>query len=366
MIEFSLSKNALLPALLTIAGAIDKRQSLVILSNILFEIFPDQLILTATDLELEMSTTLSCQTASEGKLTLPAKKMIDIVRSLDNEVLTIRQTPEGVQLISGRSRFKLATLPAEDYPVGDYTAFDGEFSLPVQGLLQLFQSTHFAMSQQDVRVFLNGLLFELDREAITCVASDGHRMAINKLHGDFSANTSQYLLPRRGVQEIIRLLHALPDETVSISVGKGHFRLKTPQVALVTRLIEAQFPPYRKATPLNNDKFVLVDCELLKRALLRIVILANEKLRTVLLQLQPGSLTLIANNNDQEEASEVVEAHLDGEQLTLGINATYLLDVLHYFPAGLIRLSLSTADQSMLVQSLDNEVYHYIIMPMKI
>ncbi|MBA2652945.1 MAG: DNA polymerase III subunit beta [Tatlockia sp.] len=368
MFELSLSKEQLLTPLLTVAGAVDKKQSLVILSNILLSFKDNQLLLTATDLEIEITARVNCDAnQASGKITLPAKKFIDIIRSLDDQSKpTINLKADTAIIKAGRSQFKLATLPADDFPSSENEMSEVEFSVSRLSLIHLLQATHFAMSQHDVRVFLNGLLLELDAQTITAVATDGHRMAVCKLPCTQSFSHHRFLLPKKSIQEMLRLLTNVTDEEISISAGKNHFKLVSAEYSFQSRLIEARFPPYTKAIPREQDKFVLIDRDLFKRALSRIIILAHEKSRAVMLHLQPNSLTLIANNQEQEEAVESLEAHIEGNELKIGINASYLLDFLNFVGDGLVRLSLSTTDSSILVESLRDELYQYIIMPMKL
>lgn len=368
MFDLAIAKSELLPRILMVAGAVDKRQSLAILSNILFQIENNRLTLTATDLEIEISATMDCVSSfSEGKITVPARKFIDILRSLEDEVTPAIKYKDSVIVIkSGRSQFKIATLPAEDFPACKQDTPNVEFDLPRDALIRLLQSTHFAMSQQDVRVFLNGLLLEFEGTTITAVATDGHRMAICKIASEQTLLHHRLLLPRKGVLEMLRLLNSIDDDNISVAAGNNSFRLLSSDYQFSTKLIDARFPPYVKAIPKDNDKFVLVDKDALKRALSRIVILAHEKSRAVLLELKPGCLTLIANNQEQEEAIESIEAQVDGNDLRIGINASYLLDVLNVIPDSLVRLSMSTTDKSILVESLQDECYQYVIMPMKL
>lgn len=367
MFELAIKKEDLLAPLLTVAGAVDKKQSLAILSNFLLKLSNNLLFITATDLEIEISAQVACQSNDAvGSVTVPAKKFIDIIRSLDentcpniifnNGLVTIKQ---------GRSSFKLTTLPAENYPLSDDECNDVEFSIPRLVLLQLFQSTHFAMSQQDVRIFLNGLFLEFEPNLISAVATDGHRMAISRYVCDNSAQ-NKLLLPKKGVQELLRLLNSISDEHVLLAAGKSHIKLVTSQFVFLSKLIEARFPPYAKAIPKAQDKQIIIDGASLKRSLSRIVILAHEKSKAVMLHMQPGQLTLIANNNEQEEAVESLVAETQGDELKIGLNATYLLDVLSHFGDGQIRLSMSNTDSSILIESLVNDNYQYIIMPMKI
>lgn len=369
MFELTISKQQLLTPLLTIAGALDKKQSLAILSNILLKLTDQFLFLTATDLEIEITGCVPFHSSQNtGLVTVPAKKMIDIIRSLDDDAIpTILFNDSGVVSIKeGRSQFKLATLPADNYPSCDEEVSEVEFSVSRSALIHLLQSTHFSVSQQDVRVFLNGLLLELDAQAITAVAMDGHRMAICKLPCQINNQHHRLLIPRKGVQEVLRLLNSITDEQVLLSAGQHHFKLVTQQYTFLTKLIEARFPAYVKAIPKDQNKQVVIDRDLLKRALSRIIILAHEKSRAVLLHIQEGQLTLVANNQEQEEAIETVVAQTQGDELKIGINANYLLDVLNHVEEGLLRLSFSNTDSSILVESLQDEFYLYIIMPMKL
>tara|TARA_Y100000588_G_C14257862_1_gene926331 strand:- start:1191 stop:2297 length:1107 start_codon:yes stop_codon:yes gene_type:complete len=368
MFEITLNKQELLQPLLTVAGAVDKKQSLAILANILIKLNDDKAYLTATDLEIEMTAVLPCESSQNaGAITVPAKKFVDIIRSLEDAACPkIIVEDSKVALKSGRSRFKLATLPADGYPNSEDEQSDFELQLPREKLLQLFQSTHFAMSQQDVRVFLNGLLLEVEPTELKAVATDGHRMAIAKLPFETGQQSQKLLIPRKGILEVMRLLSNIGDEHVTISAGKNHFKLITNQYKFVSKLIESKFPPYNKAIPKAQDKQVWIDKEQLKRALSRIIILANEKSRAVLLDLQPNQLTLIAHNQEQEEAQEIIEAQTEGDPLKIGMNAVYLQDVLSYIQGPRLKMSLKDSESSILVESEQDDNFLYIIMPMKI
>lgn len=367
MFDLLIKKEDLLPPLLTVSGAVDKKQSLAILSNFLLKLSDGRLLITATDLEIEISAHVACESnQSSGAVTVPAKKFIDIIKSMDDESRpNIHFEDNLVTIKHGRSSFKLATLPAEQYPISEDEQNEVELSIPRLSLLQLLQSTHFAMSQQDVRVFLNGLFLEFEPNLISAIATDGHRMAISR-YSCVNTTQNKLLLPKKCVQELLRLLNGVTDEMVLLTAGKSHVTLVTQQFVFSSKLIEARFPPYSKAIPRAQDKSILIDCASLKRSLSRIVILAHEKSKAVMLYLQSGLLTLIANNNEQEEAVESLVAETEGEELKIGLNATYLLDVLNHFGDGMIRLSMSNTDSSILIESLQQNHYQYIIMPMKI
>ncbi len=369
MFELTINKQDLLNPLLTVIGAVDKKQAFVILSNILVTVKQEELVLTATDLEIEMTSHAPCVSAdaADHQSTVPAKKMVDIIRSLDDEPpLKLRFDAQHVVIKQGRSQFKIATMPADDYPCiqGDLSQLN--LTVPRMVLMHLLQSTAFAMAQQDVRVYLNGLFIELDGQSITTVTMDGHRMAVCKWTCDTKHSPHRLLLPKKGVQEMMRLLQSVPDESVILLAGVNHIKLVTQQHTFFSKLIESPFPPYSRAIPRTQDKHVIIDRELLKRALSRIIILAHEKSHAVLLSIQDQQLTLIANNQEQEEALESLAAQTQGDALQIGVNAHYLLDVLNYIHDGLLRLSFTDRDSSILVESLEDEQYQYVIMPMKI
>lgn len=367
MFELAISKAHVLTPLLTVTGAVDKKQAMPVLSNVLLTLMQDQLLLTATDLEIEITARVPCTSQQqEGSITVPAKKMVDIIRSLEDDAFpTISFKDNTVVIKEGRSQFKLATLPAEHYPCTEFEENEFELSLPRAHLIHLLQSTHFAMSQQDVRVFLNGLLLELDMHGMTSVGTDGHRMAICRL--PYPLEKQQHLrllIPRKGILEMLRLLSNLTEDNVLLAVGKNHIKVIAPQYTFSSKLIEARFPPYMNAIPKHQTKQVTLDRDVLKRALSRIIILAHEKSRAIVLHLQENQLTLISHNQEQDEAIETLEARTEGDELKIGINATYLLDVLQHMSEGLLTLSFSTTDGSILVTSVLDENYQYIIMPM--
>jgi DNA polymerase-3 subunit beta len=371
MFELTILRQDLLAPLLIVAGAIGKKQSNPLLSHILLTITHNQLLLTATDLEIEITARIPCVTNQSqdaiDAITVPAKKMVDIIRSLeDNANPCLKLDESTLSIREGRSLFKLATLPADNYPQTQEEASNIELTLSTQDFTRLLQSTHFALSQQDVRVFLNCLLLEVTSTGLIAVGTDGHRMAIARLPMDLPQQEQRLLIPRRGIQELLRLIAPLTEETVTLSAGKNYIKLVTNHYTFISRLIESRFPIYTKAIPQKQDKHIDIDREMLKRALSRIVILAHEKSRAIMLHIQQGLITLVANNQEKEEAIESLEAQTIGDELKIGINATYLLDVLSFFNEATIRLSFSNTDSSVMVTSLKDNHYQYIIMPMKL
>lgn len=368
MFELTLTKDMLLTPLLSVSGAIDKKQSMPILANILLCIKDGMLYLSATDLEIEIAAMIPCESAQMTyETTLSARKLIDILRQLDDVTpLLLQFTEKQLVLKVARSQFKLGTLSAQDYPRSQEEPNEVELTLLRTDLINLLQSTHFAMAQQDVRVYLNSLLLEWESNGVTAVATDGHRMAISRFNTTLQLSPHRILVPRKGIQEMLRILQTATDENILLCAGKNHIKLKMQNYAFMSKLAEARFPPYHKAIPTEQDKHIYIDRDILKRALTRIVILANEKSKAILLKIEPEQLTFIANNQEKEEAIEYLEARIEGEGLNIGLNGQYLLDVLNYIEPGEVHLSFATGDTSILVESQQNPQYQYIIMPMEL
>ncbi|WP_367608029.1 DNA polymerase III subunit beta [Legionella sp. W05-934-2] len=368
MFQFSIDKAALQLPLLTVAGAVDRKQSMPILSNILLTLNHEELILSATDLEIDVTARLKVDNANgTGQTTVPAKKFVDIIRSLDDDAKPLIVVEEKQLVIRDKhSHFKLATLPADGFPISEQPQNLVELSLSKARLTHLLQSTYFSMSQQDVRVFLNGMLLSFDAQGTTAVATDGHRLAICHTDETRVEIPHRIIVPRKAVLELLRLLSAIEDEKVDISAGESHFCLKTKIFSFNTKLVESRYPPYQKAIPKQLNTFVLLDRDSLKKALNRITILAHEKTKAIVVSVQSGQLQLTANNQQQEEAKEIVSAEVDGQPIQLGLNAAYLLDVINHCQDGLIRLSFVDENSSLLFESLADEAYQYIIMPMKL
>jgi DNA polymerase III subunit beta len=368
MFELSVLKQDILAPLLIVFGAVGKKAASPLLSHILLSLRGETLTLTATDLELEISARIPCSSVhAEGEIAVPAKKFVDIIRSLDDQTHpTIKADDAGILIREGRSLFKVATLPAQGFPRTQDEQSDFELSLPTMSFTKLLQSTYFAVSQQDVRVFLNCLLLDIDASGVTAVGTDGHRMAIAKLPLSLGGVQHRMLLPRRAIAEMLRLVAPLNEEHLVLSAGKNYFRIVTKQFTFISKLVESRFPVYTKAIPHHHDIHVTLDTDQLKRALNRIVILAHEKSRAVLMHVQEGVVTLVANNQEKEEAIESLEAKTEGSEIKIGLNAHYLLDVLSCINGAAVHLSFTDSDSSILVTTPNDEDYKYIIMPMKL
>lgn len=366
--KFTVVRESLLKPLQLTAGVVERRQTLPVLANVLLSLEPGMLRITGTDLEVEIRGTLALEGLIEpGQITVPARKLLDICRSLpDGAVIGLSTDTENrVRIQSGRSRFTLATLPAEDFPAVDREP--GRIQFPVnQGRLkQLLDQTAFAMAQQDVRYYLNGMLWEISAGRLRAVATDGHRLALADVAVDVAPEERiQAILPRKGVQELARLLGDNADAQVVI--GTNHVRVEGADYCLTTKLVDGAYPDYERVLPRNGDRIVEGDRETLRQAFYRAAILSNEKYRGVRLGLAPGTLTAVANNPEQERAEEEVSVAYEGDSLEMGFNVSYLLDVLNALPGARVRFCLADANSSVLLTNPDDSDSAYVIMPMRL
>lgn len=367
--KFVISREALLKPLNLAAGVVERRQTLPILANVLLVLNGRRLSITGTDLEVELvgHVELEEAPASQGEITVPARKLVDICKSLP-ESSQIEFTLDEQRLVirSGRSRFTLSTLPASDFPSVEGAPGSVELQLKQSELKRIIDRTGFAMAQQDVRYYLNGMLWEVRAGKLRVVATDGHRLAMCTLNSEIEVNDPlQIILPRKGVIELTRLL---VDEggSVTVVIGSNHFRANTGAFQFTSKLVDGKFPDYERVLPRTTTKIVLGERDELRQAFSRTSILSNEKYRGVRLSLNPNSLRIVANNPEQEEAEEEVSVEYQGETLEIGFNVSYLLDVLGVLSQRTVKLSLSDANSSVLMEEAEAGDSLYVVMPMRL
>jgi DNA polymerase-3 subunit beta len=365
--QFSIQREALLKPLQQVVGVVERRQTLPVLANLLCRVDGNTVSLAGTDLEVEMVATTEVEKPADGEITIPARKLFDIVRALpDGARVDLKLNGDRVALNAGRSRFTLTTLPASEFPTVDQIDVVEKVSLPEEVLRDLMERTAFAMANQDVRYYLNGMLLDLQEHTLRCVATDGHRLAMKETGLQSSVSTRrQIIIPRKGVNELIGLLEN-GDGEVELEFGRNHLRVRRGSVTFTSKLIDGRFPDYEAVIPLGADKSATLDREVLRSALQRAAILSNEKYRGVRLELSPGKLRIVAHNPEQEEAVEEVEAETHVSDLAVGFNVGYLLDALAALRGDKARLSLRDAQSSCLVQEQDNEHSRHVIMPLRL
>ena len=365
--QLSITREDLLKPLQQIIGAVERRQTMPALSNLLLRSNDQNLSITATDLEVELIATIEIELEEGGDTTIPARKLLDICRSLpDQSKLEISSSNEKVKVSSGRSRFSLATLPAEDFPTIDDLELDQSVVISEVELKNLIEKSAFAMAQQDVRYYLNGLLLEVDADQIKTVATDGHRLAISqKQHKSDIEDTRQIIVPRKGVQELQRLLYQ-NDNPVTLSLGKNHIRVNLPNLQFTSKLIDGRFPEYQRVLPEEEGNRAKMDKSMLKQALTRASILSNEKYKGIRLIFNDNKLVIQAHNPEHEEAEDELEISYQGEKLEVGFNVNYLLDVLNALETDDVEIIIKDANSSALIVSTGNQESRYVVMPMRL
>ena len=267
---------------------------------------------------------------------------------------------------SGKSRFTLASLPPQEYPVVEISDPIATFNIKQSVLESLLENTQFAMAQQDVRYYLNGLLLEISKDNLRAVATDGHRLALDETKVESGvAEAIQIIIPRKGITELMRLLS---DEgaDIQIEVSKNHIRIKTTSACFTSKLIDGRFPEYQRVIPELSEKAVLADREELRHSLTRASILSNEKYRGVRIILAPDSLRALAHNPEQEEAEEEVEVDYAGDEIEIGFNVSYLLDTLSIIKSEKVKLSVADPNSSCLILPEDSSLCQYVVMPMRL
>ena len=364
--KFIISRDALLKPLNLVAGVVERRQTLPVLSNVLLTLEGNQLALTGTDLEVELIGRVEVSSSiAEGEITVPARKLVDICKSLPDGVDIEFSVEAGKATVkAGRSRFTLVTLPASEFPSVEEGAGELALELPQSVLKRLIERTGFAMAQQDVRYYLNGMLLELKNGRLRMVATDGHRLALCTAPETISAADASVIIPRKGVLELVRLLEG--DESLRLVIGSNHVRAANKQFTFTSKLVDGKFPEYERVLPKSPDKSVVGERLVLKQAFARTAILSNEKYRGVRLRLSNDTLEMIANNPEQEQAEEVVSVEYQGDDLEVGFNVSYLLDVLSVLNGNKVRISLADSASSALIEEAEAGDSLYVVMPMRL
>jgi DNA polymerase-3 subunit beta len=372
--QFTISREALLKPLQRVQGAIERRQTLPILANILVVVKSQLLSLTGTDLEIEMIARVGLtQHATAGATTIPGKKLIDICKALpENAQISFEMADNKVVVRSGRSRYSVACLPSENFPKVQESAGDVELSVKQGILRQLLEVTCFAMAHQDVRYYLNGVFMVFNQDEVRMVATDGHRLATMAL--PLRTHLTQNLtviVPRKAVIEMQRLF-AEGDEEIGLVIGKNHLRAVNTHTSFITKLIEGKFPDYQRVLPAAPPYQFEVSRELLKQALLRVSVLFTDKYRGVGLQFTSNLLRIIATTPDKDEVEDEVEIAYQGPSIEIGANASYLVEYLNIIKSEMVRVAFTDPNHVILFETQLNDAqqspgrHSYVVMPMRL
>ncbi len=365
--KLTTDREVLLAPLQKVIGAVERRQTMPILANVLLVVEADRLEITATDLEVELSASVEVAAEEPGEITVPGRKFLDICKALpDGAKVTLSRSGEKVTVKSGRSRFTLSCLEASEFPTVDDVSPRQTLSVPCAELTRLIEKTHFSMAQQDVRYFLNGLLLELKEDKLRAVATDGHRLSMSQMQLPSAVEAvEQVIVPRKGVLELQRLL---PDEgDAELKIGSNHIVVTLAGgTRFTSKLIDGRFPDYEKVVPASAKNALEADKAEFMQALRRASILSNEKYRGIRLELDGNRLLIQAHNPEQEEAEEELEVSYDGGGMAIGFNVTYLIDALGAADGDTVRIMLNDPNTSCLITGSDGDESKYVVMPMRL
>lgn len=364
-----IDRETFLKPLLDIVGIVEKRHTLPILSNVLVTNSANTLSFIATDLEIQITASIALtEEANDFAFTASAKKLLDICRALPekSEIEIERVQDHKLNIKASKSRFSLQTLPAEDFPKFAITQDAScEFNIPQGALKGLIHRVMYAMAQQDIRYYLNGLLLVINEGGLKVIATDGHRLALASIEINIDCPGVEIILPRKTIVELYKLMQD-SDDQIQITLGNNQVKFVFDETVLVSKIVDGKFPDYNKVIPVGHPNEFVIKKTLLQQALQRAAILSNEKFRGVRLVLTQDSLRVICSNSEQEEAQEELEIGYAGDPIDIGFNVTYLLDVLNNIDTESIKCSFNDANSSGLMTLPGDDSFKYVVMPMRI
>ncbi|MBB3255997.1 DNA polymerase-3 subunit beta [Paraburkholderia bannensis] len=361
-------RDNLLRPLQTVSGIVERRHTLPILANLLITKNGPDVSFLSTDLELQITTTADFGVGNDQvATTVAARKLLDILRAMPDGQVTLTLADKRLTVQSGKSRFALQTLAADEFPtVAQAKDFGANLAVPQKTFRQLLGMVYFAMAQQDIRYYLNGMLLVVDGDQLMAVATDGHRLAFSSMKIEGGAFARQeVIIPRKTILELQRLLEDI-DDSLKIDIGSTQVKFTFGQVELVSKLVEGKFPDFQRVIPKAHKNTFEIGREELQRSLQRAAILTSDKFKGVRCIIEPGQLKIMSTNADQEEAQEELEIAYQGDTIDIGFNVTYLLDVLANLKVDTLQVSLGDASSSALITIPENEEFKYVVMPMRI
>jgi DNA polymerase-3 subunit beta len=366
--ELVVGKNALLRELQLFQGIVERKNTIPILANVLMEAKGNEVRMLATDLEVALRSRCDATVAKGGALTLPAKKLYEIVKALPETDVRIEEDKNGVKVAADRFDSRMQTLPREDFPTLPDATGTARATLPSAALRQMIAKTQFAITGEDTRYFLNGAKFVLNPESLILVATDGHRLALVEVkHSLGVAQDVGVILPKKTLLELGKLL-AESDADVVFESGENHLFFKLGDRMLISRMIDGQFPAYERVIPKGNDKHIEFDRERLTSAVRRVALLSNERSRAVKFEIDKGKVEVTSSSSEFGEAREQLPVDYAGAAMTISFNAQYVLDFLNVAETDLVSLSLKDEVSQAVMKPIaaDGYDYTYVIMPMRI
>ena len=368
MIVLKAPQDKVLAVLQSVAGIVERRHTLPILANVLLKKSGNALQLTTSDLEIQIRTTAELGgDTGDFTTTVAARKLIDVLRTMPgDQTVSLETAQEKLVLKGGKSRFTLQTLPAQDFPLVQEAAnFGPAFRIPQKTLKSLLGQVAFAMAVQDIRYYLNGILFVAEGKQLSLVATDGHRLAFASATLDVEVPKQEVILPRKTVLELQRLLSD-GDGAIGMQFASNQAKFSFGAMEFVTKLVEGKFPDYNRVIPRGHANSLTLGRAPLLASLQRTAIMTSDKFKGVRLNLEPGSLRVTSNNAEQEEAVDELDVDYGGAPIEIGFNVTYLIDALASMQQDMVQIALADGSSSALITIPENESFKYVVMPMRI
>jgi DNA polymerase III subunit beta len=361
-------RDEFLKVLQVVTGIVERRHTLPILANVLLKKNGKEIGLTSSDLEIQIKTQGEFDgDAGQASTTIAARKLLDILRSVGDGPVSLTLNGAKLTVQSGKSRFALQTLPAEDFPlVSEAVEFGSEIQLPQAMLKKLIGQVHFAMAVHDIRYYLNGILMVVDGTQLTLVATDGHRLAVAQATLPNASGKQDVILPRKSVLELQRLLGDDKDATVTMKFAANQAKISLPGIEFVSKLVEGKFPDYQRVIPKGYQFGVDINREAFLTALQRASILTNDKFRGVRVNFENNAVRINSTNAEQEEAFEELDVEYSGDAIEIGFNVSYLVDALANMHCETVHVSLQDGNSSALFTVPDDASFKYVVMPMRI
>lgn len=366
--QLSILREDFLKALSVVANVVEKRQTKPMLSHVLIEANAQGVTFTGTDLEIEMVTKAFAEVKEEGSVTVPGRKLLDIVRALPPESMIRCQTDKDrVRISAGKSRFGLGTLPVEDFTCLAESRWDMSFMIARSLLRRIIEKTHFCMAQQDVRYYLNGLMFETLPGSLKAVAADGHRLAMCTVPLEAAdIIEKQIIVPRKGVAEMARFLGS-EEGPVEVSISANHIRVRQDNLVFTSKLIDGRFPDYNRVVPATIKESVLLPREAWREMLSRVGVVSTEKFRGIRLRFHGNVLTASASNPEQDEAVEELELGVNAPEHETGFNVGYLIEAIGAINGPEVELAWNNPEGGWRLRPVgDEEGLVYVVMPMRL
>lgn len=364
--ELTIERDVLLQLMQTVIGVVEKRQTMPILSNVLLEVEGNQLTISATDLEIELRVSTSGIQSTEGKMTVPARKLFDITRGIsEGSTVSLKKEKDKITLKAGQGTFSLSTMEAGDFPIMESPTPEQTINVESKQLLELVNKTMFAMAHQDVRYYLNGLMLELSSNRIRAVATDGHRLALSDAEGQWEIDDArQIIIPRKAIVELSKSLKE--EGNCELHLAPNFLGIETGETRFRSKLIDGRFPDYERVIPEEGDKVLEGNRNEIKSALARTAILSNEKFRGIRMLVRDNQLLLQTQNPEHEEAEEIVDVNYIGQELEIGFNVNYLMEALNVLKGETFRMTMSSSDRSGVITDPEDQSSLYVVMPMRL